>query len=117
MRTSRLSKTRKILAATDRQMKRAVNAGAETAVEVMITLAPELTGALKRTIKAVPEEDGSVRVQAGSLDEAPNPGDKYVDYELDVEFGTHKMAAQPFFRPGLDAGKRRMKSEMKITGE
>jgi HK97 gp10 family phage protein len=53
------------------------------------------TGALQSTIRV--EVDGeSVNLVAG---------DDGVDYQAHVEFGTIKMAAQPYMRPAIDAKK------------
>lgn len=56
------------------------------------SIVPVDTGALQETIR-VEVEGETVNLMAG---------DDNVDYSLHVEFGTVKMAAQPYMRPAID---------------
>lgn len=77
-----------------------VNKMATTAVENIKMLAPVLTGAMR----------DSVHVEEAATLEKPEAlvvcGDTIVDYAPYVEFGTHRMAAQPFFIPGIEQTKQ-----------
>ena len=59
----------------------------------MRRLVPVLTGDLRSTIR-VEHRAGSGRVYFGDAGRG-------IDYHLYVEFGTSRMAAQPFARPAL----------------
>lgn len=112
----------KILAATEQQMHRAVSAGANEAKQTAETLVPVDNGDLKSTLDVDDDGRGHAAFSAGGQSKI-NP-DKTVGYAAPVEFGsTHTTAggkvysipAQPYFRPGVDAGRRKMRSQMKIT--
>ena len=60
--------------------------------------APVDTGTLKRDVHTEVETSGSTAT-------ALIGNSKQVPYAAPQEFGTSKMAAQPYLRPGLDAGK------------
>jgi HK97 gp10 family phage protein len=111
MKTKRKSRGKIILEATRRQMFRAVSAGAKEAKEVAERLVRVDKGDLKSTIAVEDDGHGHAVFSAGGRSKK---SDKIVKHALPNEFGTIKMPAQPFFRPGLDAGKRKMRSEMKI---
>ena len=102
-------------------MHRAISDGASEAKQTAETLVPEDNGDLKSTIDVIHDEKGHAVFSAGGQSKK---SDKFVDYETHVEFGTthvtksgetYTIEAHPFFRPGLDAGRRKMKREMKIT--
>lgn len=119
MKTKRTSKINQILKATERQMVRAVSLGAAEAKQTAENLVPVDGGDLKSTLDVDDDGRGHAVFSAGGQSKI---SDKVVDYESAVEFGsTHKngttvysIPAQPFFRPGVDAGRRKMRSEMKI---
>lgn len=113
MKVTRKSSLRQIISATERQAAKAVTAGVEEAEIVMNQLVPVDDGNLQSTIEKNDDGNGKASIKAGGQSKK-NP-EVFVDYEMHVEFGTVKMAAQPFFRPGVDAGRRKMKSEMKIV--
>lgn len=121
MKVIRRSKIRQILEATKRQMFRAVSAGGAEALETAQSLVPVAKGDLKSTLQVTDDAEGSAEFSAGGRSKV---SEKFVDYESHVEFGsTHKktngetysIPAQPFFRPALDAGRRKMKQEMRIV--
>lgn len=121
MKTVRRSKTRQILNATVKQMHRAVSAGANTAKEVAEIYVPRDKGDLASTLEVKDDGNGHAEFSVGGESKI---SDKTVDYVFPVEFGsTHKtpsgetysIPAQPFFRPGLDAGRKKMKEEMRIV--
>lgn len=123
MKIVRRSKTKAIIRGTVRQSKIAVRAGANRALETMQRLVPVDEGDLKKTLKVFNAPDGSVGVSAGSQGKITD-GEEFVDYEADVEFGTvhrkangdtYSIAAQPYFRPGLDDGRKTVRRNMKIT--
>jgi HK97 gp10 family phage protein len=64
--------------------------------EISIKIVPVRTGKLQRSLHVTPKTPGKKRYTFG---------DK-VDYGVYVEFGTSRMAAQPFLRPALDELKR-----------
>ena len=72
---------------------KAVHPVTDAVADDMTRLVPVLSGALRSTIRAVHLE-GEGRVYFG----APARG---VNYHFYVEFGTWKMAAQPYARPAL----------------
>jgi HK97 gp10 family phage protein len=53
--------------------------------------APVDTGKLRDSIEV--KSDGEVRIEVG------------VEYGVAVEYGTYKMAAQPYLRPAIDSAK------------
>lgn len=73
--------------------ERLVHPITDAVAEDMRRMVPVLSGALLSTIE---EEHGSGfgRVHFGNVDEG-------VDYHLYQEFGTSKMAVQPYARPAL----------------
>lgn len=72
---------------------RLVHPVTDAVAEDMIRLVPILSGDLRDTIEAEHLE-GEGRVHFGDVDAG-------VDYHLYQEFGTSKMAAQPYARPAL----------------
>lgn len=98
----------------------AVTKQAETIAATMRALAPEDTGALKRSIVVTPggqstppysQPGGSTRVAAHAA--AITAGNSEVRYAHLVEYGTVKAPAHPFFWPGYrlhrDKAKRAIK--------
>lgn len=70
----------------------------------MRELVPVLSGDLKDSIDVVRYSADEYEVFAG---------DDMVDYAAAVEFGTYRMAARPYFTPGMEAG-RKLMHESKI---
>lgn len=110
----RKSNAKTVLAKIEKLKNRAVSAAIKEAAEVMQRLVPVAEGDLKSTIKKDDDGNGHGSVSVGGKSEV---SDKFVDYERHVEFGTehenYSISAQPFFRPGLDAGRRKLRSELK----
>jgi HK97 gp10 family phage protein len=73
--------------------------GVQIIIEEAKALVPVDTGALQDTIRMEIEGE-EVQAVAGGQGE--------VDYELHVEFGTVKMAAQPYMRPAVDTTKHQV---------
>jgi HK97 gp10 family phage protein len=63
-------------------------------------LAPVDTGHLRDSIRCWQTSEGAT-VTAGGVSNGPE-GSRDVDYAVYVEFGTYKMAAQPYLRPAVD---------------
>ena len=114
MKVTRKSRIKQVLADVERYKNRVVSNAAKEAVEVMERLVPVADGDLKSTLTNEDDGRGHAKVSAGG---ESNISDKFVDYELHVEHGTehenYSIPAQAFFRPGLDAGKRKLRSELK----
>lgn len=90
----------------------------QVAVEIAVEAAqraPVDTGALRATCRAEPLSRGDVvdgvtiggaawAALAGDVDSTGlRPDGRTVDYAIYQEFGTHKMAAQPFFFPAVES--------------
>ncbi|HET9234927.1 MAG TPA: HK97 gp10 family phage protein [Candidatus Eisenbacteria bacterium] len=73
--------------------ERLVHPVTDAVAQDMRRYVPVLTGNLRSTIR-VEHGEGYGRVYFGSVDRG-------IDYHLYVEFGTSRMAAQPFARPAL----------------
>ena len=117
MKTSRKSSLKQVLGSVENYKNQVVSAAIREAAEVMHQLVPVADGDLESTIKKEDDKKGHGSVSVGGKSAI---SEKFVDYEMHVEFGTvhenYSTPAQPFFRPGLDAGRREMKSQMK-TGK
>jgi hypothetical protein len=115
MLVKRISKTLEIIEAAKKQASIAVNEAADEAEEVAKRLVPVDQGNLKSTIRVEDgKESGEKILTAGGESDSG----VFVDYETLVEFGSdhdgYSIPAQPFFRPGVDAGRRKLKSGMKF---
>lgn len=80
----------------DRRVQRVAKGAADTARSV----APVLTGALKRDIRVVRRDDGSVAVETDEF------------YARFQEYGTTKMAPNPFIGPAVDKWGPRLVDEL-----
>lgn len=69
-------------------------------------------GDLESTCQKRDDRDGHGMLMAGGPSQI---SDKFVDYELHVEHGTDDQAAQPFFRPAVEAARNRIRGDMRIT--
>lgn len=112
MRTTRKSNSRQILRATERNAVRTISKAVSDGLEVMLNLVPVDEGDLKSTCQKRDDGRGHAMLMAGGPSQV---SDKFVDYELDVEFGTDTQAAQPFFRPAVETAKSVIRRGMKIT--
>lgn len=112
MKTSRKSRIRQVFNATRRQMHQAISDGMTVGEETMKQLVPVDDGDLESTCRKRDDGQGHGMLMAGGFSEV---SDKFVDYDDDVEFGTYKMAAQPFFRPAVDAAKIEISKKLKIV--
>lgn len=85
-----------LIAFVETQSRAAVKASADRIAEKARQLAPVDTGALRGSIEAVSVTTGkSAEVRVG------------VPYAAYVEYGTYKMAAQPFLSPAVEQEKER----------
>lgn len=82
----------------------AVNKGADIMQKATENAAPVLTGNLKRNIEKSDPQNGEVEVYVD------NQGNAYYGYML--EYGTSKMAAQPFMGPAFNQSKGKMQQAM-----
>lgn len=99
MKVNRRSKLRTVIARTVRNARDAASAGAREAYTSMQRDVPVRTGYLKSTIEENPVDENTTEINVGA------------DYGVDVEF------KQPYFRPGVDAGRRKMRERLKIGGK
>jgi HK97 gp10 family phage protein len=88
--------------AIDRRIEKAIKESAEEAADIASQLAPKdgtspHTENLHTTIKAEKGTDGNWRVTVGA------------SYGAFVEYGTVKMAAQPYLRPAINSVKKRLR--------
>lgn len=93
-----------------------LNGQADNLVRVMVSVAPHDEGNLEHSVRKVPDraKDTVVRVVAGGrLTIRKSVSGKPYDYARGDEFGTQKMAAQPFFFPTYRLLKKKMISTMK----
>lgn len=121
MKVIRQSRLQQIISATERESKQNVSKAVAEAETVMNQLVPVAKGDLKSTIEKDDPGTGKASIKAGGKSKV---SDKMVDYEFPVEFGSthfkedgssYTIPAQPFFRPGVEAGKRKLKEGMKIV--
>ena len=80
---------------------------AEQVAERIRAAAPERSGDLAASVR-VEREGDQVAIKAGGTPETTGRGktgsqDAVFDYAVAVEYGTGKMAAEPFFYPGAHA--------------
>ena len=102
MSVKRISNTRQIFDKTKRQVEESVADARNEAMATMISLVPVLSGFLRDSIE--------------TLDEGNRLGIIVLAfYGIFIEYGTFKSGAQPFFRPGLDAGRRKLQTGLKIV--
>ena len=59
---------------------------------------------LRRAKQKTPVDTGTLKLSEIKIDVSPAERDvvAFADYSVYVEFGTYKMAAQPYMRPALD---------------
>jgi len=93
--------------ASGRALRQAAKQGAEIIVQEAKRRAPVDTGTLRKSIRSKfgKRSSDSVTVEIGPSSKA------YYGYF--VEFGTSRMAAQPFLRPAIDEHKQRAAEETK----
>jgi HK97 gp10 family phage protein len=75
--------------------------------------APEHTGALERSIEVDQTAGATSATAVVQVDDSAQSGDEH--YAIFQEFGTSKMAAKPFFRPGIESATDRS-SQILIDG-
>lgn len=92
-----------------------LNTQGDNLVRVMESVAPRREGVLEHSIKKVPgSSDTQIRVMAGGRETVrEGVSSRPYDYSRADEFGTHKMAARPFFWPTYRLMKPKMVSTMK----
>lgn len=113
MKTERRSRANQILAATRRRANRVISNAVEDGLQVMLSKVPVREGHLESTCQKRDDGSGHGMLMAGGPSQIDE--EVFVDYEKDVEFGTHKQEAQPFFRPAVEAARRKIKEEMRVT--
>lgn len=102
MKVTRKSRHAKIIAATERAAIRNIDEGVREGTQVMEQLCRVDTGYMKSRIVGKSEN-------GHGMHENDTPYAKF------NEFGTRKMGAQPFFRPGRDRTIEKIKSGMRIA--
>lgn len=103
MKTVRKSRGKQIIEATKRNAARTIDQAVEKGLEVMNFLVPVRSGNLKSHNQGESDGNGHGRLENDC------------EYGVPVEFGTFNSAAQPFFRPGVDAARQTIKRGMKVT--
>lgn len=89
-----------LIAFVESETRRAVKASADRVAERARQMAPVDTGALRSSIQAVSTTAGkSAEVRVG------------VEYAAYVEYGTYKMAAQPYLSPAVAQEQERFFAE------
>lgn len=111
MRFKRQSRITEIIAEKRQQFFEAISSGLDKGEERMRQLVPVDEGDLESTIEKKDNGNGSGFLSVGGP--SKRPGGKFVDYPKHVEYGTENMAAQPFFRPGVDAAEQEIKRKIK----
>lgn len=98
---------------------RAVAIGAQVVQASMQQMAPVKTGNLKAHIKILgPERDGNFTfVEVGIINKKSYTDEKTAKYANAQEFGTSKMAAHPYIRPGFLNAKKRAIDAMRKSLE
>lgn len=89
----------------------AVAGATDQLVEKIRINTPRDTGTLANSVHATKTAPMRYRIFAGGKETTK---DGY-NYALAVEFGTHKMAAQPFFFPSYRAGKARARQQIRAA--
>ncbi len=113
MRTSRRSNGNNIIANTKAQAARAISEGVKAGHDLMMRLVAVDKGDLKSTTTM--EDDGAGHASLATGGQS-NISDRYVSHHIYIEYGTRKMGAQPYYRPGIDLAKQEVKARMKIVG-
>ena len=92
-----------------------LNEQATQLASLIESVAPKHEGILAHTVRVIPgKKDTQVRIVAGGKETVrPAISSKPYDYARADEFGTQKMAAQPFFFPTYRLRKKKIISAMK----
>lgn len=100
------AKLRRMEARAPGQLEKALEKAAKPIEDYAVGAAPVETGALARSITTRPmgAAEDHARVRIGPA-WAVYDNKSVVEYGRFQEFGTSKMAAQPFMRPAFDAGR------------
>jgi HK97 gp10 family phage protein len=97
---------RNLIAALPARVDAIARRGAEQTAKSARALVPVRTGALRASIRAERTPGGyAVRAGGGA-----------VDYAAYVEFGTRRMAAQPYLRPALESVQWERIARVAISG-
>lgn len=83
-------------------------AGAELVEAEIAARAPRRTGALASSLDAEAERRRGAASAVVQVDDSAVGGVEH--YAIFVEYGTSKMAARPFFRPGVEAAKPKVEA-------
>lgn len=109
-----LDELRRNLVAVQTQLEstlpEAAMAGAAVIEQEIEARAPEHTGRLKASLVAKSERRRAAAVATVEIQRSGPDGVEH--YAIFQEFGTSKMAARPFFRPGIEAAKPQIKTVM-----
>jgi hypothetical protein len=83
-------------------MRRAISEGIKEGEAIIHHRVLKNTGFLDSTIQSSDDGNGKGEIEVGA------------DYGVFVEYGTSFSEGQPYFRPGLDAARQKIKAGMKI---
>ena len=103
MKVVRFNKGSKVLARRRKDILKAHSAGVREGHQTMVRLCPVDKGDLLSTTTLEDDNAGHAAIGTGG---ASGISEMYVNHHVYIEWGTRKMAAQPYFRPGIDAAKQ-----------
>lgn len=85
-------------------------AGAEIVEAEVAARAPRRTGALVSSLDAEAELRRGAASAVVQVDDSAKGGGEH--YAIFIEYGTSRMAARPFFRPGVEAAKPKVEAAL-----
>ena len=92
-----------VIKSVKHELPKAIREACKIVEDAAQNLSPVDTGALKGSITHEPIDDHSAKV-------GPS-----IEYDIHVEMGTYKMAAQPYLRPAADNNRARVARELGVT--
>lgn len=112
MKVKRTSNGARILAKTRSAAHRNISNGVSVGLETMNRLCPVDKGDLISTNEKQDDGAGTASLATGGPSKRSA---MYVNHHIFNEWGTVKMEAQPYFRPGIDAAAEAIKKGQKIV--
>jgi len=109
MRTTRRSYGKTILERTRQHAHSVISAGTAEGERVAKQKCPVDRGDLLSTTYKADESPGRSSLGTGGPSQV---SERYVSHHVYIEFGTSKMPAQSYYRPGIDAAKQHIKERI-----
>lgn len=106
MKVHRRTTGNKLLARRKKQIFQATTVGVRDGHQDMARRCPVDQGDLRSTTTMEDDEAGHASLGTGGKS---NISDRHVSHHIYIEYGTRKMAAQPYYRPGLDTAKQSLR--------